>query len=181
MTPVFIGCVAIIACGEPTYSEPTQPVVAPVTTVLPDERVVDIVETTPERLEIIEISKIPARNCVGENIIRFGESLSKSTTQEVTTSGGVSVAVAFIIQVSVEAKYQITTGQQIEKTVSYEIEAQPGTFLEYDVLWKEIWSDGYVVLERVDGTQRQIPYSVRTSLRGELVDPSNVGCKQGER
>ena len=141
------------------------------------ERVVRIVETKPERFEIIDVSKIRARNCVGGNLVRFGESLSKSTSEEVTVGGRASVTIAFVVTVALEAVYHVTKGHRIEKTVEFEVEGQPGKNLEYPVVWKEVWTDGYAVVEMSDGSQIQVDYSVRHSLQGELLDAIDIGCE----
>lgn len=140
-----------------------------------DWRVAKIMETASE-FQIVELSKISARNCAGPNPIRIRESLSKASTQEITLGGGVSAGIAFIIVASLEAKYEVTNGEQIEKTVEFEVEAKPGTYFEYPVAWKAVWAEGHVVVERSDGTQKQVPFSVKHSLRGELMDPVDVGC-----
>jgi hypothetical protein len=166
-----------VACAPKAV--PTPEVINPDTpssTAVPaDARVVDI-EETDSGFEVIEVSRIPARNCVGQNIIRFSESLSRSTTQEITLGGSISAGIATIVIVSLEAEYRVTNGEEIEKTVEFEVEAKPGSYLEYQVVWKEVWAKGYVVLESADGTQMRIPYNITHSLRGGLVDPVDIGC-----
>lgn len=174
---ISVGMAACVPMATPTPrptsggATPSEPTPAGA------ERVVRIVETTPERFEIIDVSKIPARNCKGGSVIRVRESLSKSASEEVTIVGRVSAGIAYIVMLALEAEYHVTDDRQIEKTVEFGVEAPQGKNLEYPVVWKEVWADGYAVVELSDGSQDRVNYSVKGSLRGELLDPEDIGCE----
>jgi hypothetical protein len=154
------------------------PTVAPEKTeIIPTgARVTNIIEI--ERgFEAIEVSKIPAKNCKGQNVVQFSESMSRKIKQEITFGSKVDAGLAHIAIISLEREYQITNGEEIDKTVEINVEAKPGSYLEYQVLWKKVWAKGYVVLEGPNGVESRIPYTVTYSLQAELLDPVNIGCK----
>jgi len=198
-----------LCCGETSVSPPPAPhtstpvpvtqtplpnntPVPPTPTPTPTPRVVRIVQTNPTLFKVIEVSKIQARNCAGQNPVWVQESVNKSTTVEIsvgTVTGyemtgqmsaginvGISAGLGMEITASLEKEYKVATGRQIVKTVSFGVEARPGTFFEYPVFWKEVWTEGYVVLQNWDGTQFTVPFSIRYSLQGEILDGVNIGC-----
>ena len=148
------------------------------TAVSPSEswRVARIVETESSRFQVVETTKIPARNCVGDNVVHFSESLKKTTTHEVTLGGSLTAGLAALIIFQVEANYEVKNGETLEKTVEVQIDAKPKSNLEYQYVWKEAWVDGYVVIADDAGHEQQVPFSLRKSLRGEMADPVDKGC-----
>lgn len=138
--------------------------------------IIRIVVGEQPRYEIIGIDTIPVRNCIGGNVVTFSYSLSKSTSQEITVEGGGNVGLEVAIKTVLELHYSMTSGEQVERAVEIQIEVQPGKNLEYQAVWREVWFDGYVVVRNPDGTQVEVPFSVKQDVQVELRDPVDLGC-----
>ena len=142
-----------------------------------DWRVSRIVETTTPSYRIIDVSTLHARNCTGPNTVTVKESLSKTTTHEITVGGNLGAEVTSLVTVALEARFEIKNGESFQQTIEHSVAAQPRTNIDYRYIWKEVWVDGYVILRDDGGAERQIPFSLRKSLQDEPLEQIDLGCK----
>lgn len=142
-----------------------------------DWHIARVIETTPERFRIIDVSTLHARNCTGPNVMTLKESLSRTTTHEITIGGSASAEVMALVTLALEAEFEIKNGETFQRTNEHSVTAQPNSNIDYQFIWKEVWVDGYVMLQTAQGSETIVPFSLLKSLQDEPGDQVDLGCE----
>lgn len=116
--------------------------------------------------KIIGYSRIPADNCVGNNIIRLSETLSRSTTTEFSIGGsvGIDAELSNLLSGALSLQLGYTKGTTIERSFVFEVEVKPSTNTEYNIVWKEVWQKGEMSIQNSEGKIQKIPFEIKSEI-----------------
>lgn len=96
---------------------------------------------------------------------------------EVGGSLGLGIPLPFNLlnlQLELQAKYGFEQGQVASRTISYHMEAEPGTNQIYVITWQEVWDTG--TAQTITGADTiTVPFQVKTNLIYE-VNSSKLPC-----
>jgi hypothetical protein len=128
------------------------------------------------QIEEVEISRltIPLNNCGGSARLSQLYSYTQTFIYEYTTESGYKVGAEIPISVWVkllgtaQMKYGILNGQVDTKTIEYNMAADPGTFVIYHVIWKEIWETGSGHAT-ISTSAISVPFRVKTNVIYEVI------------
>lgn len=124
---------------------------------------------------------VPINNCGGSaNIVQEYTQTQIFVHEyhaEVGGSVGLEVPLPFNLlnlQLELQAKYGFEQGQVASRTVSYRMEAEPGTNQIYVITWQEVWDTG--TAQTITGADTiTVPFQVKTNLIYK-VDSSKLPC-----
>lgn len=123
-------------------------------------------ETVEMNQEIFSIE-----NCQGNSVL--SQEISSTQTfyheyqTEITGTATIALPIQLPVLLELQARYGFVQGQVNSKTVSFNMEAQPGTHVTYTLTWLETWETGIAKVE-VESEQLEVPFRVRKSITHDI-------------
>ncbi|MCI0561677.1 MAG: hypothetical protein MN733_24575 [Nitrososphaera sp.] len=170
--------ILLSACSpsQPTESIASAPLVGPV---IPfgESEVRDLSPTT----EVVS-------NCGsgGGTVIKH-PSMSVVTTYAVewevggTTGVGVTIGEGVVpggvnLSSTLEGRYATQFDQGIQQTTAWELPAEPGTVVDYTLMWREVWQPGYVEIRLADESIVKANVRYRIGIQSDIVGKRVENC-----
>lgn len=147
------------------------------------------------KLEVRDLSPTvhTVPNCSGvASPVKNNPSMSVGSTHTVEWSVGGSTGIGVTIgegvlpggvnlEAALEGHVENDLSNAIQQTSAWELPADPGTIMEYTIMWHEVWQPGYLDVTFMDPEPKivRIDVKYRTGIESEIVGDRLTPCDPG--
>lgn len=69
-----------------------------------------------------------------------------------------------------------TKGTTMTRSFFFEVDVQPHSNSEYNIVWKEVWQEGEVLIQNTAGATQNIPFEIKSEIRYEIASVKVLKC-----
>jgi len=99
--------------------------------------------------------------------IEFEQEFTRETSKILTTETSFGIGFDYYVHTNLERRYGVVQGEKLSQRALVRIQAAPGEFKVYEIVWKEVWVAGDAEFEL--GTQKKVvPFRPKSALEFEI-------------
>lgn len=133
-----------------------------------------------------KVERIP--NCTGSQSVTTKHPSVTSLTQYavewsvggqagigVTVGGGV-FPISIDLAGTLDGHYAPSIQQSMEKTVAWDLSAEPNTIVEHTIVWREVWQPGQIEVKFANQEVQTIDVIYRVDVDSDIIDQQATDC-----
>jgi len=129
-------------------------------------RVLDVVEE--DRVEeIITIQQVPLNNRNSNSPLVVEREFTREAKKVVDSEISFRTGFDYYVSLNLERHFGIRQEEKIAERIMVRMEAQPGEFKIYTIVWKEVWITGTAEFE-LGKRREKVPFRLKSGLEPEI-------------
>jgi hypothetical protein len=117
--------------------------------------------------ELITTQQIPLNNRNSTTPLVAEREFTRETSKSVTADVSFGVGYDYYVTLNLEAQLGIKHEDKISERIMLRMEAAPGEFKIYTIIWKEIWVRGIAEFD-FGGHREKVPFHLKSGLEPEI-------------
>lgn len=117
--------------------------------------------------EIVTIQEIPLNNRNSKSPLIVEREFTREAVKSINVETSFGIGFDYYISLNLERHFLVKHEDKITERAMVRMEAQPGEYKIYTIIWKEVWHTGYAEFDL--GTRREkVPFRLKSSLEAEI-------------
>lgn len=117
--------------------------------------------------EIVTIQQVPLNNRNSNSPLIVEREFIREATKSLGVETSFGVGYDYYISLNLERRFGIKQEEKISERIMVRMEAQPGEFKIYTIVWKEVWITGHAEFDLSDRREKVI-FRVKSGLEPEI-------------
>jgi hypothetical protein len=117
--------------------------------------------------EVVSIQQIPLNNRNSNSPLIAEREFIREATKSVETETSFGIGFDYYISLNLQRRFSVKQEDKLIERIMVRMEAQPGEFKIYTIIWKEVWVTGHAEFEMANRREK-VPFRLKSGLEPEI-------------